>query len=150
MVPLHRTHACLVLDCAPGISVIAENILHAADALVVPLAPSPLSVRTLRQLVDFIEERQWHDLQLLPFFSMIDRRRKLHKETAEQLRAEFPFILQTEVPYNTAFEQVAVRRAPVEIFAPRSPAADIYRSLWREIDERLAAAYEPNLVQQAT
>jgi cellulose biosynthesis protein BcsQ len=148
MVPLHRTHACLVLDCAPGISVIAENILHAADALIVPLAPSPLSVRTLRQLVDFIEARQWEDLQLLPFFSMIDRRRKLHKETAEQLRVEFPFILRTEVPYNTAFEQVAVRRAPVEVFAPHSPAADIYRSLWREIDERLEGAYRPPTAQQ--
>jgi cellulose biosynthesis protein BcsQ len=141
MVPLHRTHACLVLDCAPGISVVAENILHAADALIVPLAPSPLSVRTVRQ---------WQDLQLLPFFSMIDRRRKLHKETAEQLRVEFPFILRTEVPYNTAFEQVAVRRAPVEVFAPHSAAADIYRSLWREIDERLALAYEPKVAQQAT
>jgi cellulose biosynthesis protein BcsQ len=141
----------LVLDCAPGISVIAENILHAADALIVPLAPSPLSVRTLRQLVDFIEERQWQDLQLMPFFSMIDRRRNLHKETAEQLRAEFPFILNTEVPYNTAFEQVAVRRAPVEVFAPRSVAAEIYRSLWREIDERLENAYQPpQLAQQAT
>jgi cellulose biosynthesis protein BcsQ len=137
MMPLHRTHACLVLDCAPGISVVAENILHAADALIVPLAPSPLSVRTLRQLVDFLERKQWHDIELLPFFSMIDRRRKLHWETAEQLRSEFPFILQTEVPYGSAFEQIAVRRAPVEAFAPGSLAADTYRALWREIDQRL-------------
>ena len=139
MLPLHRSHACLVLDCAPGISVVAENILHAADALIVPLAPSPLSVRTLRQLVDFLERKQWRDIELLPFFSMIDRRRKLHKETALQLRAEFPFILDTEVPYSSAFEQIAVRRAPVEAFAPRSLAAQTYRALWQEIDARLAS-----------
>jgi chromosome partitioning protein len=96
-----------------------------------------LSVRTLHQLMAFVEQRQWHDLTLLPFFSMIDRRKNLHNETAEQLRAEFPDILETEVPYGAAFEQIAVRRAPVESFAPRSAAADIYRALWHEIDQRL-------------
>jgi cellulose biosynthesis protein BcsQ len=149
MMPLHRTHACLVMDCAPGISVVAENVLHAADALIVPLAPSPLSVRTLRQLVDFIEKKQWRDLEILPFFSMIDRRRNLHKETAEQLRAEFPFILDTEVPYGAAFEQIAVRRSPVEAFAPRSPAAEIYRALWREIDRRLESRGTARVIRQA-
>ncbi|HEY5566011.1 MAG TPA: AAA family ATPase [Gammaproteobacteria bacterium] len=137
MRPLHRTYACLIMDCAPGISVVAENVLHAADALVVPLTPSPLSARTLRQLLDFLDRTQWSDLKLLPFFSMIDRRRNLHKETAERLRAEFPVILDTEVPYGAAFEQVAVRRAPVEVFSPKGDAAQVYRALWEEIDRRL-------------
>jgi cellulose biosynthesis protein BcsQ len=112
-------------------------VLHAADALIVPIAPSPLSVRTLRQLLEFIDTKQWRDIRLLPFFSMIDRRKNLHKEMADQLRGEFPVILQTEVPYGAAFEQVAVRRAPLEAFSPASAAAEIYRSLWREIDRRL-------------
>jgi cellulose biosynthesis protein BcsQ len=103
----------------------------------VPLAPSPLSVRTLRQLFEFVDRKQWRDVRLLPFFSMIDRRRNLHKETAEQLRTEFPTILETEVPYGAAFEQVAVRRAPLEAYSPVSQAADIYRTLWNEIDGRL-------------
>jgi chromosome partitioning protein len=138
MNPLHRRHACLILDCAPGMSVVSENVLYAADALIVPLMPSPLSTRTLRQLVDFIDDKRWADMQLLPFFSMIDRRKKLHRETAERMRAEFPWILQTEVPYGSVYEQSAVRRAPIEVFAAKSPAAEVYRSLWREIDERLA------------
>jgi chromosome partitioning protein len=138
MMPLQRTHACMILDCAPGMSVVSENVLHAVDALIVPLTPSPLSVRTLRQLVDFLDRKGWRDLKLLPFFSMIDRRKKLHKDTADQLRAEFPMILDTEVPYGAAFEQIAVRRAPIEVFAPRGHAARIYAALWSEIDARLA------------
>jgi cellulose biosynthesis protein BcsQ len=137
MTPQQRTHACLIMDCAPGMSVASENVLHAADALVVPLAPSPLSIRTLRQLFDFVDGKQWRDVRLLPFFSMIDRRRNLHKDLAEQLRTEFPMILETEVPYGAAFEQVAVRRAPLEAFSPASHAADTYRALWSEIDRRL-------------
>ena len=67
--------------------------MHAADALVVPLLPTPLSARTLEQLFDFIAARGWHDVNVLPFFSMVDRRRSLHKETIAELRARFPAIL---------------------------------------------------------
>jgi chromosome partitioning protein len=140
MKPLQRTHACLIMDCAPGISLVSENILYAADALIVPLLPTPLSVRTLEQLYSFLEKRGWRDLKILPFFSMIDRRRSLHKNTAAALRRDYPMIMDTEVPYGSAFEQIAVRRAPLEAFSPRSEAAEIYRRLWAEIDARLQAS----------
>jgi cellulose biosynthesis protein BcsQ len=140
MRPLQQRYACLVLDCPPGMSLVAENVIHGADALVVPLLPSPLSVRTLEQLHEFIASRGWHDVKVLPFFSMVDRRRALHRETIASLRSRFPAILATEVPYGSEFERVAVRRAPIESYAPRNPAAEVYRSLWREVDERLGTA----------
>lgn len=40
----------LFLDCPPGISLLSENVLRAADALVIPMLPSPLSVRMLAAL----------------------------------------------------------------------------------------------------
>ena len=137
MRPLKQRYASLILDCAPGMSLLSENVMHAADALVVPLLPSPLSVRTLEQLLEFVACKNWPDLQLLPFFSMVDRRKQLHKETIDELRARFPVILQTEVPYGSEFERMTLRRAPVESYAPASAAANVYRSLWREIDARL-------------
>ena len=143
MRPLQRNYACLVLDCAPGMSLVSENIMHAADALVVPLLPSPLSVRMLEQLLDFVARRNWPDLKILPFFSMVDRRKLLHKETMESLRGRFPLILDTEVPYGSEFEKVTLRRAPVESYAPASPAAGVYRALWREIDARLQGPPPP-------
>jgi cellulose biosynthesis protein BcsQ len=113
--------------------------MHAADALVVPLLPTPLSARMLEQLFDFVGARGWQDVKLLPFFSMVDRRRALHKQTIAELRARFPGILATEVPYGSEFERMAARRAPIESYAPASAAAETYRSLWREIDERLTS-----------
>ena len=56
-----------------------------------------------------------------------------------ELRARFPAILRTEVPYGSDFERMAARRAPIESYAPASAAAETYRSLWREIDERLTS-----------
>jgi hypothetical protein len=70
---------------------------------------------------------------------MVDRRRSLHKETIAALRARFPSILATEVPYGSDFERMAARRAPIESYAPASAAAEVYRSLWREIDARLTS-----------
>jgi cellulose biosynthesis protein BcsQ len=139
MRPLQERYASLVLDCPPGMSLVSENIMQAADALVVPLLPTPLSARTLEQLIEFVGARRWHDLNILPFFSMVDRRRSLHKETIAELRSRFPMILATEVPYGSEFERMATRRAPIESYAPASAAAGVYRALWREIDERLSS-----------
>jgi cellulose biosynthesis protein BcsQ len=139
MRPLQERYACLILDCPPGMSLVSENVMHAADALVVPLLPTPLSARTLVQLFDFIAARGWQDVNVLPFFSMVDRRRSLHKETIAELRARFPGILQTEVPYGSDYERMAARRAPVESYAPASTPAETYRALWREVDARLTS-----------
>ena len=144
MRPLQRNYACLVLDCAPGMSLVSENIMHAADALVVPLLPSPLSVRMLEQLLDFVARRNWPDLKILPFFSMVDRRKLLHKDTMQALRGRFPLILDTEVPYGSEFEKITLRRAPVESYAPASAAAGVYRALWREIDTRMQGPTRPD------
>ena len=140
MRPLKQRYACLILDCAPGMSLVSENVMHAADALVVPLMPSPLSVRMLEQLFEFVARKEWPDLRILPFFSIVDRRKLLHKETIETLRRRYPTILETEVPYGSEFERITLRRAPVESYAPRSAAAGVYRALWREIDGRLQGA----------
>lgn len=139
MRPLQERYACLILDCPPGLSLVSENVMHAADALVVPLLPTPLSARMLEQLFEFIAARGWHDVNVLPFFSMVDRRRALHKDTVAELRARFPAILQTEVPYGSEFERMAARRAPIESYAPASAAAETYRALWREVDARLTS-----------
>jgi cellulose biosynthesis protein BcsQ len=130
---LDATCACLFLDCPPGMSLLSENILRAADTVVVPLLPTPLSVRMLAQLFDFVQRKGWPDLRMLPFFSMVDRRKSLHEEVMSETRALFPMILDTEVPYWSDIERMTVRRAPLPAFAPLSPAGQVYQSLWREI-----------------
>ena len=76
-------------------------------------------------------------MRILPFFSMVDRRKSLHEEIIAATRQRFPTILATEVPYWSEIERMAVRRAPIPAYAPRSPAALVYSSLWNEILARL-------------
>jgi chromosome partitioning protein len=141
--PLREIYAALFLDCPAGISLLSENVLRAADVVIVPLVPTPLSLRMLRQLLDFIAREGWSDLLLLPFFSMVDRRRALHQELITSARAEFPQMLATEVPNWSQIERMSVRRAPLAASAPRSAAALIYQHLWREIRARSGAGRTP-------
>jgi chromosome partitioning protein len=137
--PLREVYSALFLDCPPGISLLSENVLHAADAVVVPLLPTPLSVRMLMQLRDFIVARDWPDLLLLPFFSMVDRRKSLHLQVIEETRARFPGLLTTEVPYSSEIERMTLRRAPIAAYSPRSIAGQTYSALWTEIELRMNA-----------
>jgi len=134
---LDEHYDTLFLDCPPGISLLSENVLRAADALIVPLLPTPLSVRMLEQLVEFIAENGWTDLALLPVFSMVDRRKALHHEVIAATRERFPQVLQTEVPYSSEIERIALRRAPLNAYAPASAQAQVYEALWSEVEGRL-------------
>ncbi len=140
---LREQYAMLMLDCPPGISLLSENVLHAADAVVVPLLPTPLSVRMLAQLRDFIASHGWNDLALLPFFSMVDRRKSLHHDVIASTREQFPSLLRTEIPYASDIERMTLRRAPIAAYAPRSHAGHVYAALWAEIEDRIGTAHAP-------
>lgn len=142
MRPLAAQYAAMFLDCAPGMSLVSENVMRAADGLVIPVLPAPLSVRMLEQLVAFVEKERWGDLRLLPFFSMVDRRRSLHRHTIAEIRARFPFMLATEIPYNSEIERLSVRRKPLAAYAPRSEGSLVFAALWREIDMRMQAGFD--------
>ena len=74
---------------------------------------------------------------LLPFFSMVDRRRSLHNDVMASTREQFPTVLATEVPYWSEIERMTVRRAPLPAYAPRSAAGQIYEALWKEVAMKL-------------
>jgi chromosome partitioning protein len=134
---LRDVYTALFLDCPPGISLLSENVLRAADAVVVPLLPTPLSVRMLTQLREFVISNGWTDLLLLPFFSMVDRRKSLHHDLIASTREQFPELLATEVPYSSEIERMTLRRAPLPAYAPRSAPGQIYADLWKEIETRM-------------
>ncbi|HEY1312325.1 MAG TPA: AAA family ATPase [Steroidobacteraceae bacterium] len=137
---LRDVYAALFLDCPPGISLLSENVLRAADAVIVPLLPTPLSVRMLTQLQEFVTAHEWTDLALLPFFSMVDRRKSLHHDIIASTRELFPRLLATEVPYSSEIERMSVRRAPLPAYSPRSPVGQLYAALWTEIEGRMKLA----------
>jgi len=133
--PMADDYDLAVLDCPPGISLVSENVVHAADVLLVPLIPTTLSVRTLEQLTEFVGELD-HPPTLIPFFTMVDGRKRLHREVIDDLRAHRDDLATTVVPALSLVEQMAVHRAPLPVFAPRSRVARSYEDLWAEVSAR--------------
>jgi chromosome partitioning protein len=135
LTPLAAEYDVVFLDCPPSISLVSENVLHAADMLVVPLIPTTLSVRTLDQLSDFVSGFNGRQPRVLAFFSMVDRRKRLHLETIKTLIAERPVVSPTVIPALSLIERMSVERAPVTAFAPRTAAARAYRDLWSQLEK---------------
>lgn len=137
MAGLRKEYDVVVLDCAPSVSLVSESIVRAADLVLAPLVPSPLSIRTLEQLRTFIDGSKGRDPELLAFLSMVDRHRKLHRELADTLPAEHQEVAATVIPAASIVEQMGVRRAPVVAWARSAPAAHAYQELWSEASSRL-------------
>jgi cellulose biosynthesis protein BcsQ len=131
--PLTRDYELFLIDCAPSISLVTESVFRAADVLLVPTIPTPLSLRTLLQLLTSLRDVKSKRLGVYPFFCMVDRRKALHRGTVDIAQeAPIPF-LKTEIPYSSYVEQMGMRRAPVHTFARTSKPAVAYEALWREI-----------------
>jgi chromosome partitioning protein len=141
--PLGADYDVVFLDCPPGISLLSENVLRAADMLLIPLIPTTLSVRTLDQLTDFIANLNSHRPTVLAFFSMIDQRKRLHREIAEQLPKERSEVTAAAIPALSMIEQMSLRRAPVTAFSPRSRGTLSYAELWREVVLRAGLSDPP-------
>ena len=133
--PLRDEYEYTFLDCPPSISLVSESVFEVADALLVPIIPATLSSRTLEQLHSVLDAK---DTQVLGFFSMADRRKKLHRELMDSLRDEHD-ILETVIPSSAEVERMGLHRAALVDFAPKSRAARAYADLWDEVRVRVSS-----------
>ena len=75
--------------------------------------------------------------RVLAFFSMVDGRKKLHREVMERLRAERDDVLEAAIPASVEVERMGEERDAIATFAPRGRAAPAYEALWHELRARL-------------
>jgi chromosome partitioning protein len=134
--PIREDYDVAILDCPPGITLTSEGVFQAVDALLVPTIPTTLSVRTLQQLRGFFDDHGAGPA-VWPFLSLVDRRKKLHREIVGAFAADWPGALRTVIPDASAIERMGVERAPVGVFAPRTAAARAFCEMWAELAARL-------------
>src|SRR4051812_11322473 len=134
--PLREEYDFIFLDCPPSISLVSEGVFEAADALLVPIVPATLSSRTFDQLQRVVANGGGGP-KVLAFLSMVDVRKRLHRELVQSLQAEYPEVLDASIPSASVVERMGLERTVVEEFAPDSRAARAYRQLWDEVNDRL-------------
>ncbi len=129
-----------VLDCPPNITLLSENVFSASDVVLVPVIPTTLSQRTLDQLLGFFRERGLPAGRIVPFFSMVQSRNRLHRDMMESLPQTHPSFLRTVIPLTAEIEKMGLHRKPVLAYAPADSRASAYRTL---CDEVLARCTQP-------
>ncbi len=123
----------IIIDCPPGLTDTADQILRAADLVVVPLIPSALSRRALDEIKEHVAQKKGPKVILAPVFSMVDRRRALHRNALEA-QPGWPVI-----PMASAYERMSEERAPIGQLLPRSAqAVEAVAEVWRRIEKALA------------
>ena len=127
--PLRHEYDYVFLDTPPSLSLVSENVIRASDLR--PRAAHPhglvgTHVRPARRLRQRPGRGQAGGAGLL-----LDARSPAHAAPRDP-RAPFPTersdMSTVAIPSASAVEQMAVRRAPLMAFAPRSPAALAFTS----------------------
>jgi chromosome partitioning protein len=134
----------ILLDCPPGMSLLAINAIVAADGLILPVAPEPLAVEALETMLGAIERV---GVRMAPkrrvigiLLTLVDAHRKPTREMMERLRTSHrDNLFHTEVRWTAALAEAPLTRKTILEAAPKSPSADAFRRLAGEILQRLPA-----------
>ena len=122
----------IIIDCPPGMTDTADQILRASDLAVVPVIPAALSRRALDEIKEHVAQKKGPKILLAPVFSMVDRRRSLHR-AALAAQPGWPVI-----PMASAYERMSEERAPIGELMPRSAMpVEAVVEVWRRIEKAL-------------
>lgn len=122
----------IIFDNPPGFCDANRKLLMVVNLVIVPVIPSPLAMRGLLRIRDFMTRNRGAHAPILPVFSMTDKRRSLHKAALEA-HPEWP-----SIAMSSEVEKMATVKLPVAGFSPKSPTADAFRTLWRGVEQKLA------------
>jgi cellulose biosynthesis protein BcsQ len=128
---LGKDYDRIILDAPPGLTETSEQVLRAADLVVVPVIPSPLSQRALEEVVAHLGRHRVKHGPILPVFNMVDRRRSLHR-AALAGEPDWPV-----VPCASALEAMTADPEAVGRLPARSAAQAAVADLWKRIDRRI-------------
>lgn len=132
----------VLLDCPPGMSLLAVNAIVAADGFIVPVAPEPLAADALETLLASIDRVA---MRMAPrrrvtgiLLSLVDGHRGPTREMMERIRAAHrDKLFHTEIRWTVALAEAPLARRPVLDTAPKSPSTDAFRRLAGEILQRM-------------
>ena len=129
----------IILDCPPFLGSVTFNALAAADMLLIPTQPEFFSVHALKSMLSLVRTiRNKHNPRLTYrlLITMLDRRNRTHRNMGEQLRSTFGTgLLNTTISTDTKLRESPIAGMPIIYYAPKSRAAQQYRSLAEEINQ---------------
>lgn len=139
LTPFEDEYDFIFLDCPPNITLLSENVFFAADYILLPFVPTPLSLLTYDKLLKFFNKSKLDQTRIIPFFSMVEQQKKVHKDVIREMEENGHF-LECPVPYAADIEKMGIHRQPVACTRPSSKATSSFEELWNELKEIIGRA----------
>lgn len=138
----------VLIDCPPALGLLTLNALVASDAVLVPLQCEFYALEGLSHLlrtIDVIGRNLNPGLALQGVvLTMYDRRNTLSRQVEEDVRAHLgDQLYNTIIPRNVRISEAPSHGKPVLIYDFRSPGAQAYIQLAREILQREGVVIKP-------
>ena len=142
----HTPYALMLIDCAPALDLLTVNSLAAATDLIVPVQARFYSLQGMAAVADTVStlcQQLGAQVRLLGVLvTMYDRRAAVDHAIHELLRIKLhknfgDRLFETVVPLSAAISETEALGPPLVVRWPNSPAARAYRSVAREIMQRV-------------
>lgn len=134
----------VVIDSPPALNILSINILVAADVLVIPIEPHPLSLMVLRRLFETIGrvKRLNPRLQVLGFLpTKVHHSSRLAADMIETLREQFPEVpMLPSIPLSVKGAESIAEHSSILQYMPQSPLSKAYREAAEAIEQRVGSA----------
>ena len=145
LAPLRSRYDWILIDCPPSLGLLTINALTAADGVIVPLMCEYYALRgvaLLRDSIEQVRERLNPRLQVDGVLATMYDNRTLHaREVMERVQEVFGRRLFDSVIRKTIrFAEAPVAGEPILSYAPKSAGAESYRSLAKEVMDRVATS----------
>jgi chromosome partitioning protein len=125
-----------IMDCSPGRFMLHDNIFNAADLLLIPNIPAPLSVYCNNLLMDELEHKPLTKNKVLSFYNMVQTHKQLHRQYLDNRQQDNKLVLNSYIPFYTEIELITLTKESLFHQLKESKSSSYYHDLWVEVCER--------------
>ena len=134
----------IIIDCPPSLNMLTINAMTTADSVLVPIQCQYYALEGLSQLmhtIDLVQQRLNPNLTIDGVvFTMYDVRTNLSIQVVDSVKANLDAkIYDTLIPRNIRLAEAPSHGLPINMYDAKSAGAESYRSLAKEVMERVEA-----------
>ncbi|MBI2122099.1 MAG: ParA family protein [Candidatus Sungbacteria bacterium] len=136
--PLRRKYDFIIIDSPPSLGLLTINALTASQKVVIPVQCEYYALEGLADLLRTIQlvnsNLKTRTAILGALLTMYDRKSRLHRAVAKEIRRKFPgYVFEAVIPRNISLAEAPSFGKTILQYDPYSHGAKAYRQLAEEI-----------------